>query len=125
MFTLDIIDVNDYDYYEDGHFDYSVYLTYKSTKEFFTLEPENPSKPVLNSSSPDPITFISGYFVQDDITFSWFNNMVEYMDEAAGVTIRINLNQAELESLHYCLRKWQALQHHTNSGKYVRDFTYE
>ena len=118
MFTLEIeSDANEY---------VTVTLYYTSDRIRFHFSPESDA-PVVDGPS--------GRFDQGDgngeVGFSWKNNTVCLYASKYGTGIggdmsqEFILNEAELESFHYCLRKWQALQQHLKNGNKLKDFVFE
>ena len=66
----------------------------------------------------------------NNLSLSWEDNVVEFSAELhedgfGDFTQTVILNQQQLDSLHYCLRKWQALQQHLKDGKQSTDFDFE
>lgn len=104
----------------------TVTLHYTSDRIRFTFSPE---------SDPLVIDGPSGRFDQGDsngdVGFSWEGNTLTFYASKYGNGIGgsmsqdLVLNPEELESFHYCLRKWQALQQHFKNGKKSKDFVFE
>ncbi len=83
----------------------------------------------------DNIDESSGHFYHEDIygtvDFRWSANIItlkvenNHISHGSFACQRLTLNEAELESFHYCLRKWQALQQHLKNGNKLKDFVFE
>lgn len=116
MFTLEID--NDSNYVD-------VTLVYKSEKMEFSYEPESDG-PIVDGPSG---SFSTGN-IDGQVAMTWDGNKVTHYaaiyDSGLGGSLvqRLILNDAELESFHYCLRKWQALQQHVAAGNSHRDFVF-
>ena len=134
MFTLEID--SELEIYGKNYI--RVTLNYKSETTTFKFYP-HPYIKIVDSSCG---SLIQGHPIAgtkyDPITgntikleLSWTDNIIKLYsmfdnsDIGGSIEQTVTLNDKELQSFHYCLRKWQAYQQHINNGGKTVDFEFK